>query len=119
LQRHQPYWFLKKSPGDLVGARGRLINYEQKQTVLDLITKACQSGVQKEKAAQLLGLIIRTVQRWKNKGLLDRRKGSRVVPDNKLSDYEKIRIVNILESTEFADSNPNQIVPSLQIKEFI
>ena len=95
------------------GARGRLINQEQKQTVLDLISQACKSGARRSKAAQLLGLTIRTIQRWVSNGLLDRRKGSRATPGNKLSDCEKTRIVNILESSEFADSNPNQIVPRL------
>jgi len=90
-----------------------LINQEEKQTVLDLILQACKSGARKSKAAQLLGLSIRTIQRWMKNGLKDLRKGSRVAPGNKLTDYEKTRIVNVLESPEFADSNPNQIVPRL------
>ncbi len=90
-----------------------MISQEVKQTVLKLITQACESGARKSKAAQLLGLTIRTIQRWMQKGLLDRRKGSRAVPGNKLSDYEKTQITKVLESPEFADSNPNQIVPKL------
>ncbi|MCD4718431.1 MAG: IS3 family transposase, partial [Desulfobacula sp.] len=78
-----------------------------------LISEACKSGARKSKAAQLLGLTIRTLQRWDQQGVSDKRKGSRAVPGNKLSDDERVQIVNILESPEFADSNPNQIVPRL------
>lgn len=81
--------------------------------MLDLILQACQSGARKSKAAQLLGLTIRTIQRWDCKGLVDRRKGSRAAPGNKLSEYERVKITKALESPEFADSNPNQIVPRL------
>jgi len=90
-----------------------LINQKDKQTVMELISEACKSGARKRKAAELLGLTARTIQRWAQKGTLDKRKGSRVVPGNKLSDDEKVRIINVLESSEFADSNPNQIVPRL------
>lgn len=86
---------------------------EKKQTVLNLILQACKSGARKSKAAALLGLTIRTLQRWEQNGLLDMRKGSRAVPGNKLSDDEKAQIKSVLESPEFADSNPNQIVPKL------
>ena len=90
-----------------------MISQEDKQTVLKLILEACKSGARKSKAAQLLGLTIRTLQRWSRNGLLDSRKGSRSAPGNKLSDDEKTRIANVLESPEFAESNPNQIVPRL------
>ncbi len=86
---------------------------EKKQTVLNLILQACKSGARKSKAAELLGLTVRTLQRWEAKGLRDMRKGSRAVPDNKFSDDEKNQIKDILTSPEFADSNPNQIVPKL------
>ncbi len=84
-----------------------------KLNVLKLISEACKSGARKSKAAEILGLTIRTLQRWAQNGVKDKRKGSRAVPANQLSDYEKARIMNVLESPEFADSNPNQIVPKL------
>lgn len=90
-----------------------MISQKDKQTVLMLISEACKSGARKSKAAQLLGLTIRTLQRWDQKGLPDKRKDSRAVPGNKLSKDEKAQIVNVLDSPEFADSNPNQIVPKL------
>ena len=90
-----------------------MISQEDKRTVLKLILEACKSGARKSKAAQLLGLTIRTLQRWSQNGLSDNRKCSRAAPGNKLSNDEKTRIANVLESPEFAESNPNQIVPRL------
>lgn len=81
--------------------------------MMAFISEACNTGARKSKAAELVGLTVRTLQRWAEKGPLDNRRGSRAVPGNKLSDDEKVRITNILESAEFADSNPNQIVPRL------
>lgn len=90
-----------------------MINQEDKQKIVKLILEACRSGARKSKAAHLVGLTIRTLQRWEQKGILDNRKGSRAAPANKLSDDEKAHIIRVLESPEFADSNPNQIVPKL------
>ena len=44
---------------------------------------------------------------------MDRRKGSRAIPANKISAVERVHIVEVLLSSEFKDSNPNQIVPTL------
>jgi len=90
-----------------------LIRTEDKQFVLKLISEACQSGARKSNAAKLLGLTVRTIQRWKSQGVTDKRKGSRAVPANKLSVEEQNRIVNILKSKEYAGLGPNQIVPKL------
>jgi hypothetical protein len=38
---------LKKSPGNLGGTKGRMIKLEDKQTVLQLISEACESGPEK------------------------------------------------------------------------
>ncbi len=90
-----------------------MITPQDKKSVLQMISDACKAGARLSKAAELLGLTIRTIQRWRKNGLTDKRKGSRSVPGNKLSEDERAQIVNVLESPEFADSNPNQIVPQL------
>ena len=90
-----------------------MITSEEKRSVLNLISEACQAGASKSKAAQLLGLTVRTIQRWKKQGITDQRKGSRAVPANKLSVEEQNNIVNVLKSQEYADFSPNQIVPKL------
>jgi len=78
-----------------------------------LVTDACKAGARKRKAAEILGLPVRTVQRWEQHGFSDRRKGSRAVPANKMSKDEREQIIAILESPQYGDSNPNQIVPKL------
>jgi len=80
---------------------------------LELISKACNAGARKRKASELLGLPIRTVQRWEHRGFSDNRKGSRAVPANKISKAEREDIIAVLKTPEFGDSNPNQIVPKL------
>ena len=90
-----------------------MIPPEDKQSLLRLISEACEGGARRSKAAKLLGLSIRTLQRWAKNGVKDKRKGSRAAPANRMSDYERQQIVKTLESPEFAGSNPNQIVPRL------
>ena len=90
-----------------------MISETDKIKALDLIYEACVAGARKREAAWLLGLPIRTIQRWEEHGLSDNRKGSRATPANKISEDEKKKIVAVLKSPEFGDSNPNQIVPKL------
>ncbi|MEI7857727.1 MAG: IS3 family transposase [Methanomicrobiales archaeon] len=87
-----------------------------KKEALELVKEASIAGARKSKASELLGLPVRTVERWAKQGVCDNRKGSHPVPANKLSDAEKDEIVKVLESPEFSDSNPNQIVPALADK---
>ena len=90
-----------------------MISPEDKQSILHLISDACEAGARRSAAAKLLGLTIRTLQRWAKNGVKDKRKGSRAAPANRMSDDERQQIIKILESPIFADSNPNQIVPRL------
>ncbi len=63
----------------------------------------------------MLGVVPRTLQRWQDRKeeLSDQRKGSRAAPANKISDLERQEVLRVLNSAEFGDSNPNQIVPNL------
>ena len=90
-----------------------MISTEDKQSVLQLISEACKAGARRSRAAQLLGLTIRSLQRWAKNGIADKRKGSRASPANKMSDGERQQIINTLNSPEFAGLNPNQVVPRL------
>ncbi|MBI9092069.1 MAG: helix-turn-helix domain-containing protein [Desulfobacterium sp.] len=83
---------------------------------MSLIKEACDAGARRHLAADLLGLTIRTIQRWTRNGLKDQRKGSRAVPGNKLSPSEKSKIIEVLTSSEFGAANPHQIVPRLADK---
>jgi len=89
-----------------------LISKDDKNKALELIRETCTAGARKHAATDLLGLPLRTVQRWE-KHVTDDRKGSRAVPGNKLSEIEREKIVDVLSSSEYGDFNPHKIVPKL------
>jgi len=78
-----------------------------------LIHEAMQAGARKTAACAVLGLSLRTVQRWERDGLTDRRKGSRAQPANALSETERADVLARLNSAEFAGESPNQVVVKL------
>ena len=81
---------------------------------LALIAEAVASGARAEKASQLLGLSIRTIERWRSNGThVDRRAGTRSAPAHQLSDEEKAEVIEVANSPEFRDKSPKQIVPTL------
>ena len=90
-------------------------------TVLGLINEACKAGARLHKACAVIGLTARTVQRWVEAGknvlyLGDRRTPDQRVhncPPNKLSDAEREVALGVLNSAEFKDLPPSQIVPRL------
>jgi len=82
--------------------------------VLVLIDEACESGARLHKACEILGLSPRAVQRWrKSQALEDKRKESSKNPRNKISETERQEILNTINSREFRDMNPHQIVAAL------
>ena len=88
----------------------------EKALAIQLITEAVANGARKHKACEILGITIRSVQRWKQKGFDDKRKNSTRCPVNKLSEIERARVVEILKSNEFSELPPSQIVPRLADK---
>ena len=82
--------------------------------MLVLIDEACESGARLHKACEILGLSPRAVQRWrKSQALEDKRKESSKNPRNKISETERQEILNTINSREFRDMNPHQIVAAL------
>ena len=91
---------------------------QQRQTLLSLIAQACLDGARLQTACHLIGLSARTVQRWR--GPLATAGDSRTVglrakvsPPNKLSAAEREAAMQVLNSAEFKDLPPSQIVPRL------
>lgn len=80
--------------------------------ILELIDKAVADGARLQKAAAITGLNARTVARWRLSDE-DQRNGTNLAPANKLSDPERMRIVNVANSAPFRDMSPKQIVPKL------
>lgn len=90
----------------------------QRTTLLALIEHAWRSGARLCVACDLVGLHVRTVQRWRRPDGLhgDRRTSGKrraTTPPNKLSDAERAQALQLLNSEPFKDLPPSQIVPRL------
>ncbi len=90
----------------------------QRQILLALIEVACNAGARLAKVCLQIGLSCRTVQRWLHPQSQDgdrRIAGKRTLttPLNKLSIAERQAALELLNSEEFKDLPPSQIVPRL------
>ena len=100
------------------GRRGRLITVSDKAEAINLIRETCDAGCRIKKACEMLGIDIRTLQRWqKGSGCEDRRSGPNTPPANKLTDVERTRILEVANSPEYCNQSPSQIVPRLADQE--
>ena len=91
-----------------------MITFQDQQKAIELIDNACTVGARLSAACNVLGVSLRTVQRWR-KEKPDGRKAAaqKRIPGNKLSDQEQAHILTICNQPEFAHMSPNQIVPAL------
>jgi hypothetical protein len=97
--------------------RGRLITEHDKQETITLIKEASKAGCRVQPACELLGIDIRTLQRWsKENDLKDKRHGPITAPANKLTDEEHAHILEVANSPEHYNQSPSQIVPKLADK---
>jgi len=85
--------------------------------ILGLLAEAQRSGARFGPACEVLGISKRTVERWRVQGIGDdRREGPQSPPPNKLTPQERLKIVSAMNSPEYRDLSPNQIVPLLADK---
>ncbi len=86
--------------------------------ILALLDEAVSAGALLSRACSVLGLSERTIQRWRQQGGgEDRRHGPKSEPPNKLSPEDRHRVLQLVNSPEFCDLSPNQIVPRLADRE--
>ena len=82
--------------------------------IMELLDEATRNGARIEAAVEILGLSVRTWQRWKNQGEGgDRRRGPHAAPPHKLTPAEREEVLAIANAPEFRDLSPKQIVPRL------
>lgn len=85
--------------------------------MIALIEEACSVGARLAKACKVVGVSVRTVQRYRRHGEVkpDGRKAAAAgrVPANKLSEQERTAIVETANQPKFAHLPPSQIVPAL------
>ena len=90
---------------------------EDRRTAVTLITEAVTNGARRAPACRVLGISLRTLQRWETEvGREDRRRGPHSGPANTLSEEERELVVSIATSLEYRDLPPSQIVPKLAEK---
>lgn len=71
-------------------------------------------GARRHKACEALGIGTRTLERWRQQhGEGDRRRGPKQEPANKLTSTEQAKLLKVVNSPEFRDLSPKQIVPRL------
>ena len=85
---------------------------------LEILDAAVAAGARAREVAALLGMGLRTLQRWRRQFAgdgdgTDRRKGSHRLVSHRLSDEERQRILLTCNQPEFAALPPGQIVPVL------
>lgn len=88
---------------------------EERQQQLDLLTQAIAAGARQEAACAVLGLSVRTVQRWQVDGTVrsDQRPLRQYEPPHKLTEAERAEVLAVANSPEFGHLPPSQIVPRL------
>jgi len=81
---------------------------------LAALEEAVINGSRVKRACETVGLSVRTLQRWrKQAGGDDARMGPRTKPSNKLKPSDRKRILETVNSPEYKDLSPKQIVPRL------
>lgn len=86
----------------------------QRKQLLIWIKQACQAGARLCRTCDIVGLSVRTVQRWqKADSLQDGRLTPLRRPHNALDDLERQRLLKVVNQPEYAALSPNQIVPLL------
>ena len=82
--------------------------------MLGLLDEARVDGARLAPACAVVGLDPRTVQRWRRQGVGDdRRAGPATKPRNALSSAEQCKILDLVNSPQYRDKSPKQIVPLL------
>jgi len=71
------------------------------------------AGAIKRQACELLGVAMRTIERWEKDGLIDKRKQAIHSPANKLSEEERSMVLTIANSKIYQNLPPCKIVPML------
>lgn len=85
--------------------------------ILGWLDEAQEVGARLAPACREVGLDTRTVQRWRaRRGGDDQRHGPKTSPLSKFTAAERQKVLDVVNSTEFRDLSPKQIVPKLADK---
>lgn len=96
--------------------RGQMTELEERNEIHLLIVEAIESGARKGKACEIIGITVRSYQRWRKDARADRRKLNKNRPPNALTDEERKLIKETCCAPEYRNYTPNEIVPRLAEK---
>ena len=85
----------------------------QRKHLIEMLATCVEQGARQSKACEAINLSVRTLQRWQNDEIGDKRPLRVQTPVNRLSQTERQRILDVLNSEAFKDTPPSQIVPKL------
>ena len=91
---------------------------QQREDVVKLIEEAVVAGARSAEACKIVGIDVRTLQRWKPAGEERVREDQRPLADrpepvNKLTREERQQVLNTCNQPDYASLPPSQIVPKL------
>jgi putative transposase len=96
------------------GKRGMMRSKKEKLFLINSVRESVSKGCRKCLACKDIGINVRTLQRWKSLDMLvDKRQLVDKKPANRLTNLEKNTMLEILNSKEFRDQNPWEIVAAL------
>jgi len=82
--------------------------------ILALVDEAVEAGARHEQACAILGITERTMQRWREDDVGDdERAGPRTRPANAFTPKERAKLLEVVNSPEYRDLPPKQVVPRL------
>lgn len=86
-----------------------MISASDRKKAVELIDDAREAGARLKPACEVLGISARTYQRWTADGSIredQRPLVERSSPKNKLTEEERIKVIAVANSPEFADLPP-------------
>jgi putative transposase len=78
-----------------------------------LIDEVVAAGGRRAPACRILGLSVRTLERWRAGAVVDQRHGPHTPPANAHLPAERAALLSTVSSPAYADFSPHQIVPRL------
>jgi len=94
-----------------VGGRGRRHDAALRIQVVELIRTAVSRGARLEKACGIVGVSVRTFERWTLAPTdTDKRRGPISAPQNKLTADEQAQVITLVNQPEYRNLSPEQVV---------
>lgn len=89
------------------------MNKSMKETLLQNAVEAQKNGARRSAVSEILGVSVRTMERWEKNPFDDGRTNNRFATSNALTSEEEQQVIEAACSPECRDMSPNQIVPIL------